>query len=634
MISQRPLSDATDRDEEDELLPARMLNEFVYCPRLFYLEHMEGLFAHNSDTVEGASRHARVDGKTDALPQATAANEFEKIHARSVTLGSQRYGVLAKLDLVEATGDVATPIDYKRGSPKKLDDGSLGAWDPERIQLCVQALVLRENGYQCSEGVLFFWETRQRVRVAIDDQLLAETEAAIAGARELVDLGRMPPPLINSPKCPRCSLVGICLPDETTRCAQVDATEGPTLVQPLLFDIGPQFGLRNRLVNSASAPARQLITTRDDKRPLYLNTQGMSVGISDKVLKIKDKGKVVQEARLNDLNQINLFGAVQVSTQAIQALLTEEIPLIYFSFGGWFYGMTQSVGLKNITWRREQFRHADRSDFCLSLARQLVSGKIRNQRTLLMRNHVEPPAQALRYLKSIDWQAGRAQSLAELLGIEGLAARIYFEHLNGMIKVGGASDALSDGPLPDNGAENDSETASEANPATTKSVPNEGERWLRFDFQGRNRRPPRDPVNALLSLGYSLLAKDLTIAIAVTGLDPYLGFYHQVRHGRPALALDLMEPFRPLVVDSAVLSCINQRMVSERDFIRAGDAVALTPGGRKAFFRAYEQRMDQLVTHPLFGYRVSYRRVLEIQTRLLARLLLGEIREYPVFVTR
>ena len=113
-----------------------------------------------------------------------------------------------------------------------------------------------------------------------------------------------------------------------------------------------------------------------------------------------------------------------------------------------------------------------------------------------------------------------------------------------------------------------------------------------------------------------------------------MGFYHQPRFGRPALALDFMEPFRPLIADSAVLSAINTRMVTPRDFVQAGPGVALTPGGRKAFFRAYELRMDALVTHPLFEYRVSYRRLLEIQARLLARVFDGEIAEYPVFVTR
>lgn len=612
MISLRPEGDAMEREEQ--LLPARMINEYVYCPRLFYLEHVEGLFAHNADTVEGESRHRRVDAKSDALPAASATEERELIHARSVTLSSAKYGIIAKLDLVEAQGDVATPIDYKRGSPKKLDDGSLGAWDPERVQICVQALVLRENGYRCEEGVLFFWETRQRVRIAIDDELLQLTQAAITGALQTIDLQTMPPPLVDSPKCPRCSLVSICLPDETTRCAQTDARSDTSTAQPLLFDIGPQFGVRFRVSDEPSAPIRQLITARDEKRPLYLNTHGYNVGISAQVLKVKDKTKVIQQVRLNEINQVNLFGNVQVSTQAIQALLAAEIPLIYFSFGGWFHGMTQPVGLKNIIWRREQFRQADRASFCVAIARQLVVGKIRNQRTLLMRNHVEPPAEALRFLKSIAFDAERAEDLASLLGFEGLAARVYFQHFAGMLKVGnessGASDMRGSAGLPD------------------------GAGAFNFEFQHRNRRPPRDPINALLSLGYSLLAKDLTIAAAAVGLDPYLGFYHQPRFGRPALALDLMEPFRPLVVDSAVLSAVNQRMVTPSDFVRAGDSVALTVSGRKGFFRAYEQRMDQLVTHPLFGYRMSYRRLLELQTRLLARVLLGELREYPVFVTR
>lgn len=592
-------------DLQPEPLPARMLNEYTYCPRLFYLEYVEGLFAHNADTIEGSQRHRRVDAKTDAFEPPT--DEEVKQHARSVTLSSERYGVLAKLDLVEATGRRATPIDYKRGRPKQLDDGTLGAWDPERIQMCVQALVLRENGYECDEAIIYFSETRQRVSIRIDESLVEQTLAIIEAARTTLAVGQMPPPLVDSPKCPRCSLVGICLPDETNyysgRATQVSGANG----QMALFDIGPRFGLDVEDTVKGSGTIRQLITSRDERRPLYLNTQGHSVGVSAKVLKIKSKSKVVQQVRLKDVNQINLFGSIQVSTQAVQALLAAEIPLVYFSFGGWFHGMTQSVGLKNIMWRREQFRSADNREFCVGLAKSLVSGKIRNCRTLLMRNHVSPPNETLKFLRSMEFEASRAQSLEELLGFEGMAARAYFERFNGMLKVAEVEDEL---------------------PGEITETP------FRFDFKRRNRRPPRDPVNALLSLGYSLLAKDLTIAGAATGLDPYLGFYHQPRFGRPALALDLMEPFRPLVVDSAVLSAINQRMVTERDFVAAGDSVALTAGGRKGFFRAYEARMDQLVTHPLLGYRVSYRRLLEIQVRLLARVLLGELREYPVFVTR
>ncbi|MEQ1828171.1 MAG: CRISPR-associated endonuclease Cas1 [Pirellula sp.] len=624
---------------DEDYLPARMLNEFAYCPRLFYLEHVDGLFAHNADTIEGAARHQRVDQKTTELPpvarfsessprrsrkpstenndtaeseSAQETAERETVHARSVTLASERHRILAKLDLVESDGRVATPVDYKRGSPKKLDDGSLGAWDPERVQICVQALVLRENGFQCDEGVLFFWETRQRVRIAIDDELIALTESVIEGARhaQLSDIA--PPPLVDSPKCPRCSLVGICMPDETSYCR--DTPDNGSLQQPMLFDIGP-----SRLSVKTEPPVanqriRQMVTARDERKPLYLNSQGITLGKSGDVLQAREKGKLVQEFRLHDVSQVNVMGNVQISTQAVQGLLMAEIPLVYFSYGGWFYGLSQGMGLKNIVWRREQFRCADRPEFCLRFARKLVSAKIQNQRTLLMRNHVEPSAGALQMLKSMKWEAERADSLQSLLGIEGLAARYYFEQFGGMIKANRETDE-------------DSLSALEC-----ETRP--GQAWLRFDFEGRNRRPPRDPVNAMLSLGYSLLAKDLAIACTSVGLDPYMGYYHQPRFGRASLALDLMEPFRPLVVDSTVITAINNRMIAPEHFVSAGDAVALTPNGRKSFFRAYEQRMDQLVTHPLFDYRVSYRRMLEIQTRLLARCLTGEIWDYPTFVTR
>jgi CRISPR-associated protein Cas1 len=131
-----------------------------------------------------------------------------------------------------------------------------------------------------------------------------------------------------------------------------------------------------------------------------------------------------------------------------------------------------------------------------------------------------------------------------------------------------------------------------------------------------------------------MLAKDVAITLISVGFDPYMGFYHQPRYGRPALALDVMEEFRPLVVDSVVLGAVNTGAVTARDFVRRGGAVSLTPSGRTAFLRAYERRMDELVSHPVFGYRISYRRVLEVQVRLLARFLTGEVPEYPPFATR
>jgi CRISPR-associated protein Cas1 len=173
------------------------------------------------------------------------------------------------------------------------------------------------------------------------------------------------------------------------------------------------------------------------------------------------------------------------------------------------------------------------------------------------------------------------------------------------------------------------ELATEHNPAKDSK-----QLAFNFNFTNRNRRPPTDPVNAMLSLAYSMLSKDCTLAALAVGFDPYIGFFHQPRFGRPALALDLMEEMRPLIAESTVLSCINNRVVTEKDFVRAGHAVNLTAPGRKRFFQMYEQRMSSLITHPLFDYKVSYRRALELQARLLAKTLTGEIAEYIPLMTR
>lgn len=586
-MSTTPLARARE-EAVPEYLPARMINEFVYCPRLFYYEWVEGQFRESADTLEGKFQHRRVDQGEGKLPGADQI-EGEELKTRSVTLASDRHGLIARIDLLEVSEGVVTPVDYKHGRPRETESG-LEAWPADRVQLAVHALILRDNGYRTEEGVIFYAKTRQRVRVAFAEELLEETLRAVAEARATAAGGRLPPPLIDSPKCPGCSLVGICLPDETA----LLASAAPEPVQLSLF-------ATEEPARKPPAVVRPLITPRDELRPLYLNKQGVRVGKTGAVLQVRDKDALVDEVRIHEICQVNVMGNVQLSTQAIQALCEAGVPICYFSQGGWFYGITTGLNSKNVFLRRAQFRLADQEWFALALARRLVAGKVRNQRTMLQRNHVEPPALVLAQLKEMIARAEQARDFDELLGIEGNAGRLYFGHFAGMLK---------------------SEADEEQPPK------------FRFDFTGRNRRPPRDAVNALLSLAYSLLTKDLTIACYAVGFDPYIGFYHQPRFGRPALALDLMEPFRPLIADSAVLSAINMSMVTERDFVEAGPAVALTPEGRKGFFRAYELRMDTLVTHPLFDYRVSYRRLLEIQARLLARLLEGEIDEYPVFVTR
>jgi CRISPR-associated protein Cas1 len=607
-----------------------MLNEFVYCPRLFYYEQVEGVFVESADTVKGAAVHARVDKGKGALPQPKESKEpkepsndeevektkivpdGDEIHSRSVMLGSERLGVVAKMDLVEATlddgGSVAgvCPVDYKVGSPREGKEG-LELWDTDRMQLGLQCLVLRDNGYACDEGIIFYRGTKQRVRLELTPELEAWVITKIAEARVCAK-GPMPPPLIDSPKCVRCSLAPVCLPDET-RMLSIPTEENYLPDQE--GDNPEQFGSASQ--RSPSTPLRRLMAPRDEKRALYLNTPGFRVGCNDAVIKVKEKDRLVEEVRVNDVCHVAIFGNIQVSTQAIQRFCDHDIPVTWFSMGGWFYGMTRGHSLKNVLLRMEQFRHAADQGSCLRLAQQFVRGKIHNHRVLFMRNHTEPPERVKLRMGQAREDALATRSLEELLGVEGAAAAVYFQQFSGLIRDQEEDDML--------------EGIAPVNSGSTASQ-------FSFDFTKRNRRPPTDPVNALLSLAYSLLAKECTLAACAVGLDPYVGFYHQPRHGRPALALDVMEEFRPLIAESAVLTAINNRFISVKDFVSAGRAVSLNTVGRKQFFQCFEQRMNSLITHPVFDYKVSYRRAIELQFRILARVLTGEIPEYIPFMTR
>lgn len=545
-----------------DLIPARMVNEFTYCPRLFYIEWVESQFVDNADTVEGAWRHKRVDTPAGRAPLPAEYQELKV--ARSLMLSSTSLGLVAKCDVVESEGDLVVPIDHKKGAPP---DNPERSWEPERVQLCVQGLLLREAGYRCDHGYLWFAQTRQRVRVDFDDALVGRTLELLGELRATAASSTAPPPLVDSPKCPRCSLVGLCLPDET-----------------------------NVLLSRRDLPPRRLIPTDDSARPLYVTEAGTRVGKSKGRIEVTRKNERIASVPLLDVSQLVVHGNVQVSTQLLRELFAREIPVCWFSSGGWFSGLAHGLPSKHVELRRRQVVAS--SPWGDSIARAVVAAKIRNCRTLLMRNGRARPDAAIDRLKRAANQALDAPNAASLLGIEGAAARTYFEAFPTMLR-----EELS-----------------------TVGAP--------FSFASRNRRPPTDPVNCLLSYLYGLLVKDLTVTAFAIGFDPYLGFYHRPRFGRPALALDLAEEFRPLIAESTVITLINNGEVSESDFIVRAGGVSLTAGGRRKVLAAYERRMTTEVTHPRFGYRITYRRVLEVQLRLLAAHLLGEVPDYSGFTTR
>jgi CRISP-associated protein Cas1 len=575
------------------LLPARMLNEYVYCPRLAYLEWVQGEWAESADTVEGRQVHRRVDKPRGKLPAAKAtsptesdAEEMEKIHVQSLELASTALGLVAKLDLAEFEGRRAVPVDYKRG---KRPHVAQGAYEPERVQLCVQGLLLREHGYEADEGVLYFAASRERVKVAFDDELLESTRQAAAGLRLLVSGGQIPEPLDNSPKCPRCSLAAICLPDEV------------------------------HYLKHQQTPPRPLAVGQPPTLPLYVQARGAKVAKSGELLEVSMDDAKVATARLGELSQVVLQGGVYLTGPALHELMARNIPVTWLSHGGWFLGHTVGLGHKNVELRTAQYRASFDAAHCLRLARDVVVAKIRNQRTLLRRNWKGddmPEALLAGFRHDID-AAERARDLPQLLGLEGQAAARYFAHFSRMLSA----------PAPP--PEPEATTESARPDAAADAI----KTWA-FDFERRTRRPPTDRVNAMLSYAYSLLSRSVAVTLTAVGFDCHRGFYHQSRYGRPALALDVMEPFRPLLADSTVLMAINNGEVGADDFVTVAGAVNLNERGRRAFIASFERRMSQEITHPIFGYTAEYRQIIEIQCRLLGRHLLGEIDRYPNFTTR
>jgi len=548
-----------------------MLAEYAYCPRLFHLMHVQGRWADNAYTEEGRAIHARTDAEDDLLPlpEAEGGDAADRpTVSRSVSLSSPELGLSGKLDLVESAGDEAVPVEYKRGQVPNNPERS---WEPERVQLMAQGLLLREAGYRCTRGILYFEGSRTRVEIDLNETLEARTRELLRQAQALSEATEAPLPLANSPKCPGCSLAGICLPDET-------------------------WALQDGLPIEEDR-VRRLYPPRDDAQPLYVQEQGAVLGKSGENLKVTKGKELLLEAHLIDVSQVVLCGAVQATAPAMHLCLSRDIPIVHLSMGHWFYGVSAGLGLRNAFDRAAQFKRAQDPAFCLELAKAFVWAKGQNQRTLLRRNGEGVPSLALDEMATTLKHIETAKDLQELLGLEGLLARHYFMNFPSMIRPRESMD-------------------------------------FTFDMSGRNRRPPKDPVNACLSFVYALLVKECTVALLANGLEPHWGFFHQPRHGRPALSLDLMEEFRPVVADSAVLSAINTGMVGRGSFETNGVAWSLNANGRKAIIKAFELRMDQLITHPVFEYRISWRRALQLQAQLLVRVLRGELPSYQGMVTR
>ncbi len=533
-----------------------MVADYVFCPRFAHLRWVQGESADSDDADSGGE-----DTRTSS--------------ARRLSLTQMSWdalGVSVGIERIEHESGESLPVRTCAAGPGE----GAATMAPDAVALCLQGLVLRANSHLCNAGLVQRDGEQKMVRVIFDDALLARTYDAVVRLREMLAEPCAPVPIAGEEKCTDCAYAVVCMPDEV---AFMEASSGA----------------RSAAGAEVSEPAevRRLVPARDDRLPLHVQAQGAVISRKDQVVEVRVDGKVASQIRMIDLSQVCIYGNVQITTQAIRGFCSSNIPVCYFSRGGWFYGITQSTMGKNVLVRMEQYEAVTDPGRALSVSRRFVAGKIRNCRTLLRRNCAECDSIVLDSLSEYADRAMSAGDMPVLLGIEGAAASAYFGNFGKMLS---------------------SDTG--------------------FDFKSRNRRPPRDPVNAVLSYLYSMLVKDFTVAALATGLDPYAGFYHQPLQGRPALALDLMEEFRPLICDSIAIRLINTSELKESHFTTMGDGVAMSDDARRKVIAAYEARLDSLVTHPLFGYSISYRRVLSVQAGLVKRWLLGEIDDYSPFCTR
>ncbi|MBD2566369.1 type I-D CRISPR-associated endonuclease Cas1d [Anabaena lutea] len=330
---------------------------------------------------------------------------------------------------------------------------------------------------------------------------------------------------------------------------------------------------------------------------LYVTQNDSFIGKVDERIHVKFEKKTLQDIPFIHLKDVVVLGRATVSPAVVFELMNRHIPLSFIDEMGHYLGRLEPEMTGNIFIRKAQWQAAGESPQSIHAVQGFVRGKLKNYRQLLMRCQRDSDVDLSKYITRIEQTIAPIDSthnINSLRGLEGAGSGAYFGCFNQLI------------------------------------------RNAEFTFTKRVRRPATDPVNSLLSFGYSLLRHDLQGAVNIVGFDPYLGYLHFDRYNRPSLPLDLMEEFRPLVVDSVVLSILNNKLLTPVDFVTEplSNAVSLTPEGRKTFLTLYEKKKQSVFKHPVMSRKCTYREAFEWQARLLAKYLMGETDKYPPLVLK
>jgi len=506
----------------------------------------------------------------------------------ALTLESSRWGIVGKVDCIRRRDGMLIPYEHKRGRAARDGSGEAEAWRSDHLQIIAYAALVEEHsGRTVTEGRIRYHADNVMVRVRIDDdarRLLAE---AVARARELQASIVRPPVTDDERLCSKCSLAPVCLPEEARLADRIgvdrDEPDKPADVE------------ENDSSVRAGRPTIRLFPADDERQSLHVVMPGARVGRkADRIEVAPPKGGEDKPTLypVHEIGQVVLHGFAQISTQGLAFCAQQEIGVHWLTGGGRYLGSWTS-GSGSVQRRIRQYKALTDPRVCLQLAKRLAETRVRAQLSFLLRASREsgrgktPEAvESITIIRRLLSPLSRADSIHSLRGYEGSIGAQYFKALPYLIAE---------------------EAGAEMKP------------------DGRNRRPPRDRCNALLSFGYALLLRDVMNAILVVGLDPSLGFYHQPRSQAAPLALDLMELFRVPLVDLPVVASVNRRQWDAgADFQRAGEQVWLSDDGKKKLIAIYERRKSDQWKHPVIGYSLSYSRLLELEVRLLEKEWMGE----------
>lgn len=552
----------------DQPLRIMSLHALAYCERLFYLEEVEEMRVADERVYAGRRLHAEL------------AREEDEEEWLTLNLESERWGLAGKVDCVRRRDGAVVPYEHKRGRSARTREGQAAAWPSDRLQVSAYAALVEEHtGHEVLEGRVRYHADNVLVHVPFDAQAREDLARAVARARELQASVERPPVAENERLCVKCSLAPVCLPEEAR----------------LAVRLGDALGAQERQGDGrAEDEGRQtlrLFPADDDRRTLHVLTQGARVGRKGDRFEVSAPEEPAQLHPVHEVGQVVLHGFAQITTQALRLCAEQEVGVHWVTGGGRYMG-AWVAGMGSVQRRIRQYRALTDPELCLKLARRLAEARVRGQLSFLLRasreagRDVREVRDAIVGMRKLLSPMSRAASIDSLRGFEGGAGAHYFGALPHLV------------------------------------VPEAGEAMRPA---GRNRRPPRDRCNALLSYGYALLLKDVTNAILAVGLDPSLGFYHQPRSQAHPLALDLMELFRVPLIDLPVVASINRRQWDEReDFQIAGQQVWLSDVGRKKFIGIYERRKADRWKHPVIGHSLTYSRQLELEARLLEKEWMGE----------